>query len=358
VLFGRVHPQEQHKPYLVTPRPRVRHVELSYYPRISDVRALAGAIRRSRAAFAEELDRLDAVWLFGPNPLALEFARLALRRRVPVVLGIRQDFPFYIRHRFAGRRSAIAAGQALEQAFRLLARRCATVVVGSELERTFAGRGAPVLSVSFSQVAGADVVSHETATSKNWDGELRLLSVGRLDPEKNPTLLADVLAQLRSRSSSWRLDVIGEGSEEAALASRAATLGVADALSLHGYVAAGEELWEWYRAAHAFLHVSLTEGVPSVLFEAQAAGVPVVATDVGGVRAAIGHETTGLLVPPRDAPAAAAALERLGSDPELRNKLVSASLEAVSARTSDVELDRIAAFIERYVRRGWRAGRP
>lgn len=348
MLFGRVHPQEQHKPYLVTPRPRVRHVQLPYYPRVSDVRSLAGAIQRSRAVFTAELDQLDAVWLFGPNPLALEFARLALRRSVPVVLGIRQDFPRYIRHRFPGRRSAIAAGQALEQAFRLLARRCATIVVGSELERTFSGRGGPVLSVSFSQVADSDIVSLEKAASKSWDGELRLLSVGRLDSEKNPTLLADVLAHLRARTPSWRLDVIGEGSEATALASRAAALGVADALSLHGYVPAGDELWERYRAVHAFLHVSLTEGVPSVLFEAQAAGLPVVATDVGGVRTAIEHETTGLLIPPRDAPAAAAALERLGSDPGLRRRVVAASLEAVSKRTRDAELDRVVAFLERH----------
>lgn len=348
VLFARVHPQEQHEPYLVAPRPRVRHVELPYYARVSDPRALAGAIRRSRTAYAAQLDNVDAVWLFGPNPLSLEFARLALRRRVPLVLGIRQDFPRYIRHRFPGRGGALAAGYLLEGAFRMLARRCPTVVVGSELERRFSGRGAPVLSVMFSQISHADLVPLEDALAKNWDGELLLLSVGRLDPEKNPQLLADVLARLRSQDPRWRLEVIGDGGSREALASRAAALGVADALTLSGYVEAGEPLWERYRAAHAFLHVSLTEGVPSVLFEAQAAGLPVVATDVGGVGTVIEHEATGLLVPPRDPGAAAAELARLASDAGLRHRLVEASLNAVARHTTELELERVAAFIERH----------
>ena len=346
VLFGRVHPEEQHKPYLVAPRPRVRAVPLPYYPRVSDVRAVARAAARSRTAFAAELDRLDAVWLFAPNPLALEFARIALRRRVPVVLGIRQDFPRYVRHRFPRNPLAYATGHALEQSFRLLARRCPTIVVGTALERTFSGRGAPVLEVGFSQVAIGDLVTLEDTLRRSWEGELRLLSVGRLEPEKNPLLLAEVLALLRGSDPRWCLEVIGEGREREALAHRAGELGVADALRLTRYIEAGDRLWEKYRASHAFLHVSLTEGVPSVLLEAQAAGLPVVATDVGGVGTVVQHGRTGLLVPPRDAPAAAAAVARLAADADLRRALVKSALTGVAGRTSEVELERIAQFIK------------
>lgn len=350
VLFGRVHPVEQRQPYLVAPRPRVRHVPLPYYPRVSNVRALARAVRGSRRVFRNELDRLDALWLFAPNPLALEFARLALQRRVPVVLGIRQNFPEYIRHRFPRNPAALAAGHALEQAFRRLARRCPTVVVGSELERTFGGRGAPVLSVGVSQVAARDLVTAEEALGRSWAGELRLLSVGRLEPEKNTLLLVEVLALLQANDARWQLEVVGEGREREALTRRAEELGVSRALRLSGYVEAGEPLWQRYRSSHAFLHVSLTEGVPSVLFEAQAAGLPVVATDVGGVGTVIEDGRTGLLVPPRDAAAAAAALARIAADAELRRTLVTASLADVAGRTSDVELDRIARFIEQHAR--------
>ena len=132
--------------------------------------------------------------------------------------------------------------------------------------------------------------------------ELRLLSVGRLDPEKNPLLMIDILRDAARTDPRWRLEVCGDGSLADALRTRAAELGVADRLVLHGHIGFGERLWELYRSSHALLHVSLTEGMPQVLLEAFAARLPVVATAVGGVPEMAGGR--GLLVPPRDAVAA------------------------------------------------------
>jgi glycosyltransferase involved in cell wall biosynthesis len=81
-----------------------------------------------------------------------------------------------------------------------------------------------------------------------------------------------------------------------------------------------------------------------VLHEAAAAGLPVVATDVGGVRAALDNGRLGLVVPPRDAVAAVEALERLRTDYVLRRRLVDAGLAAARARTLDAEVDRVAEF--------------
>jgi glycosyltransferase involved in cell wall biosynthesis len=306
-------------------------------------------LRRARALFAAELDRLDAVWLFAPNPLALEFARVARKRGVPVALAIRQDFPQYIHHRYPRRPDALVAATALEHAFRRLARTCPTIVVGDELERTFTRTGAQVLSVGLSQIASSDIVPVEDAVARSWDGNRRVLSVGRLEPEKNPALLPEVLARLLSGEGEWSLEIIGEGHEKSTVIHRARTLGVAHALDISGYVPAGEALWQRYRASHAFLHVSLTEGVPSVLFEAQAAGTPIVASDVGGVSTVVRHEVTGLLIPPDDAPAAASALERLATDEPLRKRVITTSLAEVVQRTSDRELDRISSFFEMHL---------
>src|SRR4029079_11002848 len=126
---------------------------------------------------------------------------------------------------------------------------------------------------------------------------------------------------------------------------RAREFGVEDALRMHGYVANGPELWRRYRDAHVFLHVSLTEGLPQVLFEAQAAGLPIVATDVGGVAAALRGGELGLLVPPRDAQAAAAALERVRDDTELRGRLIESGLRAVRDETLEAQLDRLGEFV-------------
>ena len=102
-------------------------------------------------------------------------------------------------------------------------------------------------------------------------------------------------------------------------------------------------LAELYRSSHALLHVSWTEGLPQVLFEAFAAGLPVVATEVGGVPAAVGD--AALLVPPGDAEAPARALDRIATDPALRERLTEAGLARVREHTLEAEARRVAEFL-------------
>ena len=115
-------------------------------------------------------------------------------------------------------------------------------------------------------------------------------------------------------------------------------------MELLGEVANGAALWDLYRSSHAFLHVSFTEGLPQVLFEAKAAGLPIVGTAVGGVPDALDGGRAGLLVRPDDAAAAVDAVDSLRNDPELRRRLVEAGVANVRNETLEVQLDRIAAF--------------
>jgi glycosyltransferase involved in cell wall biosynthesis len=342
VLFGRLDPEPGRSPYEV-PRDGIRFVPLPHYPSVRSVGALLRGTRAARSAFAHELGSLDAVWLFGPHPLSLEFARIARRRRVPVFLGVRQDFPRYIGNRLPGPlwAWAIPAAHGLERAFRLLARRSPAVVVGEDLKRHYERGPARVLATGFSLIGESELRPLEEALATSWDGELRLLAVGRLDPEKNPLLLPAILARLGPR---WRLAVVGDGPLEEEVRRRFDSLGIADRVELLGYVPNGPRLWEQYRASNAFLHVSFTEGLPQVLFEAMANGLPIVATDVGGVRAALNDGRTGLLVPRDDAHAAAETLERLGAEPELRRRLIEDGLESARRETLDAQSDRVVEF--------------
>jgi glycosyltransferase involved in cell wall biosynthesis len=281
--------------------------------------------------------------VFGPHPVAVVFAALARRRGVPLVLGVRQDYPSYIRNRLpsAGWAWSVPAARGLDEAFRALGRSAPAVVAGDDLARRYA-RGAPVLSTGFPLVSERDVVRDP---APDWEGSIRVLSVGRLEQEKNPLLLVDILATLRARSPRWRLTVAGDGPLRPALAAAAAARGLGDAVELLGEVPNGPRLWELYRSSDAFLHVSLTEGLPQVLLEAQAAGLPLVATGVGGVAAALGGGERGLVVAPGSAEAGAAALERLASDPALRRRLVRAGLAHARPHTLERELDRLAAIL-------------
>ena len=108
----------------------------------------------------------------------------------------------------------------------------------------------------------AQIVTPEDALARSYDGELQVLNVGRLDPEKNPLLLADVLARLRENDPRWRLVVCGDGPLQDALAERLAALGLSEHADLRGYVTFDGGLLDAYRSSHAFLHVSWTEGFP------------------------------------------------------------------------------------------------
>jgi len=163
-------------------------------------------------------------------------------------------------------------------------------------------------------------------------------------------LLLDALERLRADGRDWRLTVAGEGPLEAELADEVRRRGLESVVELVGYVTQGEALRELYRSHDAFVHVALTEGFPQVLFEAQAAGLPFVATEVGGVGPYVRKRGGGLLVPPGDPEAAATAVARLADD-ELRTRLIDEGLESAAAETTEAQLDRIAAFFRDWLER-------
>jgi glycosyltransferase involved in cell wall biosynthesis len=188
------------------------------------------------------------------------------------------------------------------------------------------------------------VDEEDIAAPRTGEPGFSVLSVGRLETEKNPLLLADVLAGLVARDPRWRLVVAGEGPMRQELEERLAELGVADNADLRGYVPVDAGLHDLYRSADYFLHISWTEGLPQVIFEAFAARLPVVATAVGGVPDAAGD--AALLVPPGSAREPVDALSRLAADPSLREQLVEAGVDRVRRHTTAAEIRRVAEFFE------------
>jgi glycosyltransferase involved in cell wall biosynthesis len=317
----------------------IEFVPLPWYESLASPLAAARGLAASIKVFWRVLDEVDAVWLLGPHPLCFPFAALAALRGKRVALGVRQDLPTYARTRHPGRASMHRLADALEGGFRLLSRVCRTVVVGPDLAANYR-HARELLQINVSLIRAADLPDEPPA--RDWSGRLDALSVGRLETEKNPLMLADVLAQL-GPSSPWNLTIVGEGPLADDLAARLGELGVAGRADLKGYVRFDGELPDLYRDSQALLHVSWTEGVPQVLFEAFAAGLPVVATAVGGVAEAAGD--AALLIPPGDPGAAAAALRRIAAEPELRERLARAGLDRVRDVTLESESARVARFL-------------
>ena len=338
VLVGRLDPAPGELPQRLPAGAEL--AGLPFYADLSAVGALGG-LARALTGLWRSLDGVDTVWLLGPHPLALALIPMALLRRRRVALGVRQHLPAYVRARRPGRRSLLALALALEGAWRALARVFPVVVVGPDLARRYRG-ARRLLDLPISLVDDEDIVSAEQALARVYDGELIALSVGRLDAEKNPLLLADALLELRRRDERWRLVVCGDGALRTALEARLAELGVDDHTELAGHLPLAR-LHDLYRSTHALLHVSWTEGFPQVLIEAFAAGLPVVATDVGGVAAMAAGAAR--LIPPGDAGAAAAALADLGTDAAQRAQLVDRALARAREHTASASLRRLACFL-------------
>ena len=127
------------------------------------------------------------------------------------------------------------------------------------------------------------------------------------------------------------------------LRARLAELGIADLAVLRGYVQHGAELREAYDSSDVLLHVSWTEGLPQVILEAFAARLPVVATDVGGIGAAVGGAT--VLIPPGAVDAAVAALRRVKDSPELRAGLMEAGTEYAHEHSTEAEIQKLLSFM-------------
>lgn len=338
-LVGRLDPQPGSWAYRVPSE--VGFAALPHYRTLARPAAALRALVASMRCFWRVLDDVDAVWLLGPHPFALPFVALAWIRRRRVFLGVRQDFPSYVANRHPRRPLLRVAALALEASWRLLARACPVVVVGSDLAHRY--RSAKrVLPIAISLVREAELAEQSSIARRDYRGELRVLSVGRLAAEKNPLLLADVLAELVARDPRWRLTVCGDGPLAGELRERLARLGVAERAELLGFVSLDEQLPELYRSSHLLLHCSWTEGMPQVLIEAFAARLPIVATAVGGVAQAA--EGAALLIPPGDAGAAAEALRRLAEDERLRAELTEAGATRAREQSLEAQTRKVAQF--------------
>jgi 2-deoxystreptamine N-acetyl-D-glucosaminyltransferase/2-deoxystreptamine glucosyltransferase len=158
-------------------------------------------------------------------------------------------------------------------------------------------------------------------------GRPRIGYVGRLAPQKSPGTLVEAFGRMREEAA---LVVVGDGPDRALVHRLATTSPAVDRITLAGFVEHGR-----VPAVLASLDVlvlpSAYEEMGSVLTEAMAAGLPVVASDVGGIPEVVRHGETGLLVPPGDVGALAAALDLLAGDPVLRARLAAGA----RARSAD-----------------------
>ena len=165
----------------------------------------------------------------------------------------------------------------------------------------------------------------------------QIISVGRFAYPKDYVTLVRAMASVES---DFRAILVGDGPDQPALANEVRRLGLAPNVTLLG---ARSDVPELLAGADVFVLSSRSEGLPMSVLEAMAAGLPVVATDVGGVSELVLEGETGLLVPRDETTALAQALERLLRDEDLRRRM------AASARARVVREFDLTSFQEAHV---------
>jgi glycosyltransferase involved in cell wall biosynthesis len=156
------------------------------------------------------------------------------------------------------------------------------------------------------------------------DEELLIVAIGNLYPVKGHAVLVRALGELEQQGGTppWRLAIAGRGEEEAPLRSLADDAGIAPRVHLLGFRSDAPDI---LAAGDIFVMPSLSEGLPLALVEAMATGLPIVASDVGGIPEVVARDAEAVLVPSASPNALAAAIRSLLVDPVRRAALGAAA---------------------------------
>jgi glycosyltransferase involved in cell wall biosynthesis len=161
------------------------------------------------------------------------------------------------------------------------------------------------------------------------DSELLLLSLGRMTREKGHHIAIEALRLLKERGRSVRLMVAGEGGYLSALMGISENAGLRNQVIFAGFIE-NHETPKYYNGADILLMPTLTEeGLPLVLLEAMACGLPVISSRIGGIRSLIEHNENGVLTEPGNAREMADAILKLAKNPGLSKKISQAGIDYI-----------------------------
>lgn len=208
---------------------------------------------------------------------------------------------------------------------RLIWKNASAVVANSSGLRELANAFDPRFDISIIP-NGVDLKEYATEV-RAWSPP-RLLSVGRLVHQKGLDLALRALAELKDLE--WEWCIAGDGPQINVLRSLANELGIQDRISFPGW-RSHAELVDYYKRSNLFLFPSRHEGMPNVVLEAMASGLPVIASRIAGNEELVVDEETGLLFPSEDVESLCVALRKLLTDTSRRQIMGNASRRRVEA---------------------------
>lgn len=330
------------RPAVEGTRIRAANVRLKPLPDFDGPRQFYPQLAAVRRVLAEWVGEIDVLNCRVPTPAATFAFDAARRRGVPTFLLVVGDLAAIaptLPYRGIKRLLYSLYTAWEERAIRRMATGSLTFANGADLaakHRRQRQQGVDVIETKTSTISAADIVSRHDTCQRT---PIRVLTVSRVDPRKGLRILPGAIAALRAAGHDVRLDIVGPpvgraGEEEwAAIEQASRALGVVDFCQLKGAVPL-DRLMPLYREYDLFvLPTGPGEGIPRVLLEAMAAGLPIVTTRVAGIPSLISDDVNGLLLGEATAESVAGGVARLIGDAALRQRLIRAGGETASAHT-------------------------
>jgi phosphatidylinositol alpha-1,6-mannosyltransferase len=322
-------------------RVRATNVRLAPLPYFPGPRQFYPMLPRVYGRLKAWVSQCDVIHLRVPTPAAIFAFREARAAGKPVFLLVVGDYEALLPHLpYRGiKRALFGAYVAFEEwALRHMTSKSLTFANGAALRRKHERDGGRIIETKTTTLSLQDI---GTRSDVGASGTWRALTVSRIDPRKGLRALPGAIAELTAAGIDISLDVIGPtigligDDERDAIAREAAQRGVGDRVRLLGAVPL-DQLMSKYRDYDLFiLPTQPGEGIPRVLLEAMANGLPIVTTDVSGITSLITNDVNGLLIPDASAESVARAVKRLAQDGDLRRRLIQGGYS--TARTYTLE---------------------
>jgi glycosyltransferase involved in cell wall biosynthesis len=332
-------------------RLRATNVSLAPLPYFPGPRQFYPQLMTMRSRLRQWVEQCDVIHLRVPSPAAIFAFRIAAARRKPIFLLVVGDYEALLPHLgYRGIKKFLFAQYVgfEEWAMRYMTSRALTFANGAALKAKHE-RDNPRIHETRTTTLSLGDFSNRADTCQGT--RVRMLCVSRIDPRKGLRSLPEVVAGLVRAGDDVTLDIVGPTigligeSERDAIVAEATRLGVAERVNLLGPVAL-DQLLPLYRHYDLFvLPTRPGEGIPRVLMEAMAGGLPIVTTNVSGIASLIDHGVNGLLVPEGSTQGVVDALHLLIATPSLRQQLIQKGYATAAAHTLERQAAELMATV-------------
>lgn len=311
------------------------------------ISALKANIRVKKAIKRYAIDWDSVVYIRHPNPFTKYVCKLAKRKNLPICLHLVGDTKNVVSEgtKYKGllKRLALRFIGFQDKAIKEIILDTPTLVNGDGLRRLYTSDNGRVKEIRTSSFMEKEIITEVKKIDKD---NIKLIYVGYLRHEKGLNYLLSAIKLLKSHFNI-HLTIVGIGDMYDELKRKCTELGIEDRVVFKGHIPLGEKLFELYKEHDIFILPSISEGTPRVLLEAMCNGLPIIATNVGGIPFTIQTGYNGLLIPPKDSQAIADSVIKIVENSKLRETIIKNGVEFAKNNTLEKHVDEVYEFIQK-----------